>query len=183
MKDNRKYGALILFSFLLISSTVIPVTGIQIKNTVLLDGAGIFIESGGSWEFSQGYVFVVKDVNEDGGAWVELSLDDILLKDAILYEGDYFVYSRGSSEIFNMTVDTVYYGSDDELITFKPVFQYLDPSLPAPELDNPDVSSNGSENPLVPDDTTDENIPGFSILIAISSVMLLFVCSRIFRNR
>lgn len=183
LADGRNYSFSILFSFILISFLVIPALGADIRPEVLLDGAGIFIESGNSWDFSQGYVFVVKDVNEDGGAWVELLLDGVLLKDSILQEGDVFVYSRDSKEIFNITVDTIYYGSDAELVTFKPVYQYRDNSLPAPLPDYPDISSNDSEAPSIPNDTTDENTPGFGILIGLSSLALIFICSRFFNNK
>jgi len=159
-----------------------PVSGAQVNTEVLVDGAGIFIESGGSWEFSQGYVFVVKNVNEDGGAWVELMLNGFLLKDAILQEGDTFVYSHDSIEILNMTVDTVYYGPDAELITFKPVYQYLDPSLPAPVPEDPEISSNESDVSSIPDDGPDKNIPGFGLLMVVSSLTLVFICSHFFRR-
>lgn len=162
---------------------VLPVFGAQVKNEVLVNGTGIFIESGGSWEFSQGYVFVVKDVSEDGGAWVELSLEGVILKDEILYGGDQFVYSHDSIEIFNMTVDTVYYGPDGELITFIPVFQYLDPSLPAPVPEDSEISSNGSDTPLIPDGTPAESIPGFGLVMALSAMLVLFTCSRVFGGK
>ncbi|MEL4305148.1 S-layer protein domain-containing protein [Methanococcoides sp. LMO-2] len=182
MTTGRNYRSLILF-FILISFLVMPTSGAQIRPEVLLDGTGIFIESGDSWEFSQGYVFVVKDVNEDGGAWVELSLDGALLKDVILQEGDVFVYSRDSNEIFNMTVDTIYYGSDAELVTFRPVYQYRDIALPAPLPDESDNSSNESDVPSIPDVTPDENIPGFGILMSLLSLTSIFICSRFFINK
>ena len=172
--------------FILISFLVMPTLAVEaaeIRPEVLLDGTGIFIESGDSWEFSQGYVFVVKDVNEDGGAWVELSLDGALLKDVILQEGDVFVYSRDSKEIFNMTVDTIYYGSDAELVTFKPVYQYRDIALPAPLPDEPENSSNDSEVPSIPDDPSDRNIPGFGLLMSLLSLTSIFICSRFFINK
>lgn len=183
LTDGRNYRMSILFSFLLILFFTMSVSGAQIKAEVLLDGTAIFIESGDSWEFSQGYVFVVKDVNEDGGAWVELSLDGALLKDAILREGDVFVYSRDSKEIFNMTIDTIYYGSDDELVTFKPVYQYRDITLPAPLPGDSEDFSNESEIPSIPDDSPERTIPGFGFLMSLLSLASIFICSRFFINK
>ncbi|WP_445476192.1 S-layer protein domain-containing protein [Methanococcoides methylutens] len=184
MKFNRNNRIHVLVSFLLIFALLtFPAFGAQVQNRVLVDGASIFIESGGSWEFSQGYMFAIKDVGEDGGVWVELSLDGSSLKDEVLYEGDIFVYSHDSIEIFNMTVDTIYYGSGVDLITFTPVFQYEDPSLPSPPPDDPKSSSNGSNTSSNPDENTADIIPGFGLTMAISCMIVLFISSRFFGGK
>ncbi|WP_233084826.1 S-layer protein domain-containing protein [Methanococcoides orientis] len=141
-----------------------------------MDGTSIFIETGSFWEFSQGYIFVIKDVNEDGGAWVELSRDGVSLKDEILYEGDIFVYSRDSIELFNMTVDTIYYGPDGDLVTFRPVFQYRDPLLPAPILEELEITLNDSDTSSEPDITSDNGIPGFGLITAMCCMVVVFIC-------
>ncbi|WP_135644116.1 hypothetical protein [Methanococcoides vulcani] len=179
---NNRIRFLVSFLFILLL-LVLPVFGAQVKDEVLIDGANIFIETESFWEFNQGYVFIVKDVSEDGGVWVELSLEDVSLKDEVLYEGDIFVYSRDSIELFNMTVDTIYYGPGGDLVTFKPVFQYLDPSLPAPVRVNPEISQNGSDISPEPDVTPDNSIPGFCLITAMSCMVILFICSRFFEAK
>ncbi|WP_167880994.1 S-layer protein domain-containing protein [Methanococcoides sp. AM1] len=171
-------------SFLIILSLLIlPVLGAQVKAEVLMDGDSIFIETGSFWEFSQGYVFVIKDVNADGGVWVELSLDGVSLKDEVLYEGDIFVYSRDSTELFNMTVDTIYYGPGGDLVTFEPVFQYRDRSLPAPIPEDPDISLNDSNTSSEPGINPDNGIPGFGLVASICCMAVVFICSRFFESK
>ncbi|WP_167879487.1 S-layer protein domain-containing protein [Methanococcoides sp. NM1] len=180
-RNNRiRFFVSFLFILLLL---ILPVFGAQVKAEVLMDGASIFIETGNFWEFSQGYIFVIKDVNADGGAWVELSLDGVSLKDEVLYEGDIFVYSRDSIELFNMTVDTIYYGPGDDLVTFKPVFQYRDRSLPAPILEEPEISLNDSYTSSEPDVTPEDRIPGFGLITAMFCMVGVFICSRFFEAK
>ncbi|ABE53279.1 Hypothetical protein Mbur_2428 [Methanococcoides burtonii DSM 6242] len=170
----------ILLLFLIFFIYVCPVSAV--KDDVLMDGKGIFIETKGEWHFSQGYLFVVKDVSDDGNVWVELLLDGVLLKDEILNEGSVFIYLHNSKEIFNITLDSVYYGSDGDLITFIPVYQYLDPSLPAPALNDSNVSSNSSSNvsndPLENNSAPENNIPGFSFIMAILSMSSIVIFKR-----
>ena len=165
----------ILSLFLIFFICVFPVSAVN--NDVLMDGKGIFIETKGEWQFSQGYLFVVKDVGDDGNVWVELLLDDVALKDEILDEGSVFIYSHNSKEILNITLDAVYYGPDGELITFIPVYQYLDPSLPAPVLEDSNSSSNVPNIP-VENNSTAENIPGFSFFMVILSMSFFVIFKR-----
>ncbi|WP_052402655.1 S-layer protein domain-containing protein [Methanococcoides methylutens] len=181
MSYSRNNWIRFFVSFLIILLLLIlPVLGAQVKAEVLMDGDSIFVETGSFWEFNQGYVFVIKDVNADGGVWVELSLDGVSLKDEVLYEGDIFVYSRDSTELFNMTVDTIYYGSGGDLVTFKPVFQYRDRSLPAPIPEDSEVSVNDSNTSSEPDVTSDNDIPGFGLITTMCCMVLVFICRSFF---
>lgn len=168
----------ILLLFLILFICVFPVTAVNDDVRIrLMDGKGIFIETKGEWQFSQGYLFVVKDVGDDGNVWVELSLDGVSLKDEILGEGSVFTYSHNSNEILSITLDAVYYGPDGELITFIPVYQYLDPSLPAPVLGDPDSSPNVPNIP-VENNSTAENTPGFSFVMAVLSMSFFVIFKR-----
>ncbi|MCL7411442.1 MAG: S-layer protein domain-containing protein [Methanosarcinaceae archaeon] len=106
-------------------------------NEVLVNGSGMYLTTGERWLFYQGYELVFKGLSSSQGGdkvWMELLLNSESVDDKIIREGEYFVYSRNSNEIFNITVDTIYAGSDGGLVTFKPVWQYLDPTLPEPDI-------------------------------------------------
>ncbi|MBW6471255.1 MAG: hypothetical protein K0A90_08555 [Methanosarcinaceae archaeon] len=121
-------------------------------NEVLVNGSGMYLTTGDSWLFYQGYELVFKGLSLSQGGdkvWMELLLNSESVDDKIIREGEYFVYARNSNEIFNITVDTIYAGSDGGLVTFKPVWQYLDPTLPEPDItQNPGLVDklNGSLN-------------------------------------
>jgi len=178
--DKRELRPLlsILLLFLIFFICVFPVSAANDDVRIrLIDGKGIFIETKGEWQFSQGYLFVVKDVSDDGNVWVELSLGGVALKDEILSEGSVFIYSHNSKEIFNITLDAIYYGPDGELITFIPVYQYLDPTLPAPVSEDPDSSPNVPNIP-VENNSTAENVPGFSSVMAVLSMACFVIFKR-----
>ena len=99
---------------------------------VVLNGEDLYVHSGGYHTFYQGYRLHVKGTSTEGKrVWLELSLGDETLKDLIATEGSCFVYTK-NSEILNLTVDTIYAGTEGVLVRFSPVYQYLDPQLPRP---------------------------------------------------
>lgn len=101
---------------------------------VLVDGEEIYIRSGSSHTFLQDYKLYVKGTDTEGKKiWIELSRKGIPLQDAIVTEGSQFVYSQNSTEILNLTVNTIYEGADGVLVRFSPVYQYLDTRLPMPQ--------------------------------------------------
>ena len=159
-----------------------------IQDTVLMDGTGIFLTTGESWTFEQGYVLTVKSVNQGTNeAWLELSLNETIIREGIFCEKDMLVYSRGS-EILNITVDTIYSSPTGELVTFMPVYQYLDPQLPAPESqENGQGGQSGEDGPLAPDEEGDVfPIPGFGIVWALAGIMLSGLagsCSCVKKNK
>ncbi|MDD3041655.1 MAG: hypothetical protein PHW56_01700 [Methanosarcinaceae archaeon] len=99
---------------------------------MVLNGEDLYVHSGGYHTFYQGYRLHVKGTSTEGKrVWLELSLGDETLKDLIATEGSCFVYTK-NSEILNLTVDTIYAGTEGVLVRFSPVYQYLDSQLPRP---------------------------------------------------
>ena len=164
-KENKEINILPLFSsFLLVSlfflvflycmAPTLALDNEEKLSVVLINGGEIYIKSGNSHTFLQGYELYVKSADAGGKKiWIELRRDGVSLQDAVVSEGSIFVYSRNSIKIFNLTVSTIYEGADGVLVKFSPVYQYLDPKLPLPETPN---------NPL--NNSTDSNastFPGF----------------------
>ena len=139
-----------------------------------MDGTGIFLTTGESWTFEQGYTLSVKSVNQGTNeAWLELSLNENILREGIFREKDTLVYSR-EAEILNITVDTIYSSPTGELVTFMPVYQYLDPQLPAPETqENGQDGQSGEHGPQTPVEDDDIfSAPGFGIVWALTAIVL-----------
>ena len=138
---------------------------------VLVNGTGTYLTTGERWTFYQGYVLVLKGVNQEGDqAWLELLLDGDSVKDMILPEGERFIYSYNSEEIFNITVDTIYSGSMGELVALKPVYQYSNPDLP-----NPTPTENAVPNETLNESTSEtgtevENTGGFPVVLGIFGI-------------
>ncbi|MFI5384130.1 MAG: S-layer protein domain-containing protein, partial [Methanosarcina thermophila] len=98
---------------------------------ILIDGEEIYLRSGSSYTFLQDYQLYIKGTDTEGKrVWVELSRKGVPLQDAIVTEGSQFVYMQNSTEILNLTVNTIYAGADGVLVGFSPVYQYLDTRLP-----------------------------------------------------
>lgn len=159
---------------------LIPANALK-NDDVLVNGSGMYLTIGETWSFYQGYKLVFKGLSssEEGNkVWITLLLDGESIDDSIMHEGEHFVYIRDSKEIFNITTDTIYTGSDGGLVTFKPVYQYLDPTLPEPDMiqntDLPDISNNFLNYSIVPSET--ENIGGFGVamfFLCMSAAILL----------
>ncbi|MBN1134652.1 MAG: hypothetical protein JXA38_07065 [Methanosarcinaceae archaeon] len=147
-----------------------PVGAVE-HGDVLVNGTGTYLKTGERWTFYQGYVIVLKGVNQEGDqAWLELLLEDDSVKDMILSEGERFIYSYNSEEIFNITVDTIYSGSMGELIALKPVYQYSNPDLP-----NPTPTENAVPNETLNESTSEtgtevENTAGFAVVLGFFSI-------------
>ena len=167
----------VILAFMLVSLTFFSISASALENDdVLVNGSGMYLTTGDSWSFYQGYEFVFKGLSSSQGGdkvWIELLLNGESMDDTIIREGECFVYTRNSKEIFNITADTIYSGSDGGLVTFKPVWQYIDPTLPDPDMtqgpgsvDNSNESVNNS-NSSTGDET--ENTGGFG-------AALLFLC-------
>ncbi len=114
---------------------------------VLIDGEEIYVRSGNSHTFFQDYQLYVKGTDTGGKrVWIELSRQGISLQDEIITEGSQFVYSQNSTEILNLTVDTVYAGADGVLVRFSPVYQYLNPRLPMPQTPSESLTNSSDNN-------------------------------------
>ena len=167
----------VLLVFIVVSLTCFSISVSALENDgILVDGTSMYLTTGDSWSFYQGYGFVFKGLSSSQGenkVWVELLLNGESVDDTVIRESEQFVYIHNSKEIFNITVDTIYSGSDGGLVTFKPVYQYLDSTLPDPDMthepwtgDNSNESVNNSDSS---DDDKTETIDGFG-------ATLLFLC-------
>ena len=167
----------VILVFMLVSLTCLSIPASALENNdVLVNGSGMYLTTGDSWSFYQGYELVFKGLSSSQGedkVWIELLLNGESVDDTIIREGEYFEYTRNSKEIFNITVDTIYSGSDGGLVTFKPVYQYLDPSLPEPDMTQDPGSVGNSNGPVNTSDSPNgdetEDTNGFS-------AALFFLC-------
>ncbi|AKB82456.1 hypothetical protein MSBR3_1878 [Methanosarcina barkeri 3] len=114
---------------------------------IAINGEEIYIRSGYSHDFLQDYQLYVKGADTEGKRiWIELSRNGVPLQDDIVTEGSQFVYSQNSTEILNLTVDTIYEGADGVLVKFSPVYQYIDPKLPIPQTPTESIDNSSNNN-------------------------------------
>ncbi|WP_340820725.1 S-layer protein domain-containing protein [Methanolobus sp. WCC4] len=151
------------------------------EKTVLINGTGIFLTTGDSWDLYQGYILSIKSVNlENKQAWLELLLNDELLKEGFLSEGDTFVYSKGEDEIINITLDTIYISPEGELVTFKPAYQYQDRDLPEPVIEEEEESNIQENSSTSTENDTIRQSSGFTILHTFAGMSILLLYRRVF---
>lgn len=144
------------------------------EDEMLLNGTGIFLTTGETWDFDQGYQLKVKSVNPaNDRVWVVLSLNGVILHEGILGEGETLTYSH-NREILNITLDTIYSSPTGELITFTPVYQYLDPELPEPEKHDNTEDRQPDDNPSdTLEDEIDQSLPGFRTLLTLATATIV----------
>ena len=144
VKKNLETNIPPVFSFFLIASLVLsvlfypilPVSASESEekpSIIIIDGDEIYVQSGSYHNFSQDYQLYVRGAGADSDGkrvWLELRRQGVPVKDDIATEGSQFVYSHDSNEIFNLTVRTIYIGTNEVLVRFSPVYQYRDPELP-----------------------------------------------------
>ncbi|MDY0387633.1 MAG: S-layer protein domain-containing protein [Methanolobus sp.] len=165
--------------FVLTSDYNEPLIIKEYREPLLINGTGIFLTTGNSWNFYQGYVFTVNSVNlEKKQVWVKFLHDDELLKEEILSEGDVFIYAK-DEEILNITVDTIYISSGSELITFKPVYQYQDSDLPIAVLEEDGENIGQSDDNQTYGNNTGGQTSGFTIFQTLACISFLMACRRI----
>lgn len=139
------------------------------------------MRSGNYYPLLQDYQIHVKGANPEGNrVWIELCRDDIFLEDAILGKGDTFVYTNNSTEILNLTVETIYGGADGVLVKFSPVYQYLDPKLPMPESEIPSPENNSSDNNSSIPPLLEHQAKGFDMPILLLSIGAVFLVTGVF---
>lgn len=168
-----KYLSVLLLVLLLCmpADALLPASAAPIVEDVLLNDTSIYLLTGNTWHFYQGYNFTIKSVNQEtDSVWLELSLGNKILQSQILGEGDRFIYQKNDEAIFDITVDTIYAGDGEELVAFSPVFQYVDRTLPAPFI--PEGEENGSQKDGSQDNTSagSNGIEGFSFDIALTLI-------------
>lgn len=152
------------------------------QDIVLINGTGIFLTTGDSWDFYQDYSLNVKSVNQDGKqVWVQLFHGNEFLKDGILPEGGTFAYSK-NNEILNITVDTIYISPGGELITFKPVYQYLDNDYPEPEIEEIEDAPGQDDDLNSSGNSPSAQADGFTIFQAFACVSTVMLCRSVVKR-
>ncbi|RZN33111.1 MAG: hypothetical protein EF813_11395 [Methanosarcinales archaeon] len=115
------------------------------QTQLLIDGEGQVLANGEQREFYQGYAICIKGVGSRGNqAWIELLQNDTTVNYGIFEADNHFTYEK-KNEIFNVTIDHIYIGSQNDLVFFY-VYQYLDPDLPAPLIGLPFNTTSSSNN-------------------------------------
>lgn len=168
--DKRLSSLFVLLFLVLLTSIalVLPAQSVVIVEDVLVNDSSIYLVTGNSWHFYQGYNLSIKGVNQEAGSvWLELSLGNKILKNQVLGEGNNFTYQKNNRTILNITVNTIYAGDGEELVTFAPVFQYMDVELPAPIIPEDEIDDE-QNNSLIDDVSIGTNqIEGFTLVTAI----------------
>lgn len=157
----------------------------QTETQILIDGDGYVLENGERWTFYQNYTVVVKGVDAKGEkAWIELLQNDVTVVGGIFEAMDHLSYVK-KVEIFNMTIDQIYVGSQNDLVFFY-VRQYPDSDLPAcdppPSDATPESGSNASDSdasvvnatstPAGGHDPDPNSVPGCGGVVAVAAIVL-----------
>ena len=181
-------SVLIFFLFsIIVSCIVLPGAADDDErlSIILIDGDEIYVRSGNYYTLLQDYQIHVKGADSEGNrVWVELCRGGVSLDDAIVGEGDTFVYSNNSTsnnstEILNLTVETIYGGADGVLVKFSPVYQYLDPKLPMPESETPSPENSTDNNSSVPP-VLENQAEGFDMPVLLLSIGAVFLMTGVF---
>jgi hypothetical protein len=172
------------FSVLLCAVLPVPASADEEKlSIILIDGDEIYVRSGNYHTFLQDYQIYVKGADTEGSrVWIELRRKDLFLEDAIVSEGSTFVYSNNSTEILNLTVDTIYSGANGVLVRFSPVYQYLDPKLPMPQKPGT-VPVNNSDNNSSTPPLFENQAEGFDMPLFLLSIGAVFLITSFFAAR
>jgi hypothetical protein len=128
------------------------VTSASAAGDIIINGTSFYLSTGGSYGLSQGYIISLKSVSNDGSAWIELTSSDMFVKSEIVHINEYFTYNKANRTILSLRLDNIYSGSNDmNLVSFFPVYQYLDSDMPAPKIiDETPIETPGQENNSVP---------------------------------
>jgi S-layer protein (TIGR01567 family) len=100
----------------------------DVNGTALIVDGSHFYKSGDPdgmpWELMDGCVLAVKDIDLEGDkVWLELSKDDIILKEDILESNDLFEYRNGLESV-DFVVEAVFRGNLADVVKLKTVNQY-----------------------------------------------------------
>jgi len=180
---------LLLFSLVLLAypaDCLNTTTGSSNETQILIDGDGYVLANGEQRAFYQEYSVVIKGVDAKGErAWIELLQNGTSVSYGIFEAEDCIVYPE-DGEIFNMTIDHIYVGSQKDLVFFY-VRQYRDPDLPepAPSLDMAPAPNASAPNATpMPNDAIDPNpSPGCGAWTVAGAVLLCIASKRFARRQ
>jgi len=164
----------------------------QMGTEPLVNGTSLYLSTGQSWTFYQGYSFNLMSVSNSGDkAWVQLKQNDTVVKSALLSTDEVFFYNSTTHYVLpNHSVETVqlslrvsgiYTGEVADIVTFSHVYQYYDPALPEPTPTPTAYPDNSNDSNVTPTTTGTggSGIPGFEILL---TTILIGICSIFLRK-
>lgn len=132
VNENNMMGRNV--AILAISLSILVLSGLAASD-VILDGTGFYLTTGDHYGLSQGYILRLKSVSNERSIWLELESNNTIVKSEITPLKGYFIYNKTNRTILSIKVDNIYSGSkDSNLVSFFPVFQYIDPDMPAPKI-------------------------------------------------
>lgn len=133
-------------SAVILSLFILVFSGSAASN-IILNGTSFNLTTGDSYGLYQGYIVTLKSVGSEGSVWLELVSNNTIVKSEIIHLKNSFTYNKTNKTILSIRVDNIYSGSrDTNLVTFFPVFQYIDPDMPAPKITE-----------VIPIETKDQN--------------------------
>ena len=166
-------------STLAISLIILAFSG-SAASDIILNGTDFYISTGDSYGLSQGYVVKLKSVSNDESIWLELESNETIVKSEIIHLKDYFTYNKTNRTILSLRVDNIYSGARDvNLVSFFPVYQYIDPDMPAPKIiEILPIKTTGKDNYSVP--PTRQSFP--EDIIWITGIILVIVLFYVVRK-
>jgi len=143
------------------------------SSDIILNGTSFYISTGDSYPLSQGYIIKLKSVNSEGAVWLELESNGTIIKSEITNLKGYFTYNKTNRTILSIKVDNIYSGSkDSDLVSFFPVYQYIDPDMPAPKIiEITPVETQDQNDPALPQE---QSTPEFVIWVA-AFIFIIFI--------
>ena len=121
-------------STLAISLVILAFSG-SAASDIILNGTGFYLTTGDSYGLSQGYMIKLKSVSNEWSVGLELESDNKIVQSEITNLKGNFTYIKKNRTILSLKVDNIYSGSRDaKLVSFFPVYQYIDPDMPAPKI-------------------------------------------------
>lgn len=147
-------------------------------NDILLNGTDFYLTTGEPKGLDQGYVLTIKSVSSDGSAWLQLTENDNIVKSEIVRDYGYLMYNKTNRTILSIKINKIYSGSLEQNLVALSVYQFIDPTKPAPAKtsiipgDNQEPGSNNSSTLL--------NNPPESMIwtIGIIFILILFYALR-----
>jgi hypothetical protein len=125
--DREIFASVILIFFFASSASS--------EGDIILNGTSFYLSTGESYGLGQGYIISIKSVSNDGSAWIELTSNDKFIQSEIVQINGFFTYNKTNRTILSLRLNNIYSGSSDKnLISFFPVYQYIDPDMPAPGI-------------------------------------------------
>lgn len=167
-------------SMLAISLFILIAAG-SAASDIVLNGTNFFLVTGDSYGLSQGYIIRLKSVSSEGSVWLELESDNRIIKSEIIHLKDNFTYNRTNRTLISIKVDKIYAGpGDTNLVSFFPVYQYVDPDMPPPRTtDQTSVRTPEQNNSSA--FSVEPSTPEYAVIAAIllSVIILLYILRKI----